>query len=83
MGKEKNNQITYPPLTDSKHHPKIPRKILEKPWRTLEANILELKDKSYQQENLLQRILSNTSGSDCGLPKIEASELQEKIKLLE
>ena len=42
-----------------------------------------MKDKSCQHDHLLEQILSNTSGSDCGLTKIEASELQDKIKALE
>ena len=55
----------------------------EKPWKTLEANIIELKDKTCRHEQLLQQILTNTSVSDCGLTKIEVSELLEKVSRLE
>ena len=82
-GKRKKQLDNIPSIDRQQTSPENRQEEFEKPWKTLEANILELKDKSYQQENLLQHILSNTSGSDCGLTKIEASELQEKIKLLE
>ena len=80
--KNKNKTNADKPLQSQQPAPD-PLGDFEKPWKTLEANVIQLKEKSCRHYQLLQHILSNTAVHDCGLTKIEASELQEKLKLLE
>ena len=62
----------------------IPLNDFEKPLKTLEDNVIDLKNKSCRHELMLNEVIgANTSTTSCGLTKIEVSELQDKVNKIE
>ena len=60
----------------------IPLCDFEKPLKTLDDNIIDLKNKSCRHELMLNEVIE-TNTSTCGLTKIEVSELQKKVNKIE